>query len=422
MVFIIPLWAFTFYHTREIACVYHMKISVPNHLHQFLVIGTNFTKADTQTRSRFAITKLLSEEVYYKASHKGLTDFLILSTCNRTEFYACGPAAEVKELVAAQLSLSENDLATYFYVYAGEEAVRHFFRVVAGLDSQIVGDYEIVCQVKAALETARQFQLVGTFIDRVANFAFQASKKVKAHTNLSSGKYSVSYAAAGLIEHQRANNTFDHILLVGTGDFGATVARNLRHYFPRINLTVTNRTHARAEKLALQVRASVIPFETFRQQLKDFDVVITTVGQQTYLITRKDITGSRPQLILDLSVPQAVDPEVKLIEGIRHYSVDEISSFHNELLKQRTLEIPHAEKILDVFIDRFLEWHQVYYHRHILTNYKEKIKSLLEPVQSVTQQYEIENTFSGLIQHIRTNGYAGCDIIEAVNKLVPSGR
>jgi glutamyl-tRNA reductase len=389
------------------------------HIHYFTVIGTNFTKADTQTRSRFAIPQALSEQVYKKASNLGFDDFLILSTCNRTEFYAVGPATSLKQLVAEQLLLTGEDFNKYFYTYTGKEAVEQFFRVVSGLDSQIIGDYEIVCQVKAALDEARKHNLVGTITDRVSNFAFQASKKVKAHTNLSSGKYSVSYAAAELMFHEHETKPIENILLVGTGEFGSTVARNLRHYFPKVKLSLTNRTRKKAEMLADQVKATVIPFSSFRGELEKFDAIITTVGLETYLVHAKDVKGGHRQLFLDLSVPQAIHPDVKSLPGVKLYSVDEISAFHNELLKQRKLEIPRAEKIVDLFIDRLMEWHEVYNHRHIILGYKEKIQNLVRPQQAGYHK-KVEQTFSGIIQQIKTQGYAGCMMIEAMNTLVPA--
>ncbi len=389
------------------------------------MIGTNFTKADTETRSKFALTKAAQADAYLNASKIGFDDFFVLSTCNRTEFYACGPVSALKMLVASQISLNENDFDQYFYSLTGMDAVRHFFHVVSGLDSQIIGDYEIVCQVKSALDEARKYDLVGTITDRISNFAFQAQKKVKAHTNLSSGKYSVSYAAAELMFHENETQDFKNILLIGTGDFGSTVARNLRHYFPTVNLTLSNRTSERAEKLAAQVKANVIPFEIFREQLNEFDVVITTVGFEEYLIHPQDITSSSNKLFLDLSVPQAVNPDVRSIKNIHLYSVDEVSEFHNKLLKQRKIEIPRAQKIVDVFIGQLVEWQLVYNHRDIILNYKEKVKNLVYAYQAthtdvVNNDYhkKIEKAFSGLIQQIRENGYAGCSMIETMNSLV----
>jgi len=365
----------------------------------------------------------MEEEVYKQAESSGFSDFFLLSTCNRTEFYTCAPLSALKKLVAARLSVTDQEFDTYFYVHSGQDAVRHFFRVVSGLDSQIIGDYEIVCQVKAALDKARQYNLVGTITDRISNFAYQAQKKVKAHTNLSSGKYSVSYAAAEMIFHESQTHTFNTILLVGAGDFGATVARNLRHYFPVINLAITNRTREKAEKVAAQVKAEVIDFESFKDQLHRFDVVITTVGVEHYLIQPAHIGVH--QLLLDLSVPQAVDPAVKE-KGVRLFSVDEVSSFHNELLQQRKMEVPRAQKIIDHFIGQLLEWQQLYNHRDIVMSYKEKIKLMYErpaapsEVASIDHKRKVEKTFSLLMQEIRAQGFAGCRMIEAMNSLVPA--
>lgn len=394
-------------------------------IEQFVILGTNFTKADTATRSRFAITKPQADEIYKKAASLGLSDFFILSTCNRTEFYGCTQVETVKELVSEFLELGADDIQNYFYHMNGVEAVRHFFRVVAGLDSQIIGDYEIVCQVRSALDDARKYNLVGTISDRISNFAFQASKKIKAHTNLSNGKYSVSYAAAELMFHQK-ETAVNKILLVGTGDFGSTVARNLRHYFPEVQLTLSNRTLEKAEKVATQVNASVVPFQNFKSVMNDFDVIITTVGLENYLISAEDVKAGN-KLFLDLSVPQAVNPEVKSIAGVNLYSVDEISAFHNELLTQRKLEIPRAEKIAELYIRQFMEWQQLYNHRHVILGYKSKIQNLISDYQATHADVaaldlnkKVEKTFSGLIQQFKVHGYAGCVMIEAINNLVPT--
>lgn len=403
-----------------------MHATPRRNIESFVVIGTNFTKADTQTRSRFAITASLAEQVYQQAVKKGLTDFLILSTCNRTEFYALSEIATLKQLLAEQLQLCEADLNNYFYIRSGKQAIQQFFRVVSGLDSQIIGDYEIVCQVKAALETSRKYNLIGTITDRAANFAFQGSKKVKSHTNLSSGKYSVSYAVAELMFHEHTTQALQNILLVGASDFGATVGRNLRHYFPTINLSVTNRTREKAEKLAAELAGTVLPFETFREQLREFDVIITTIGLESYLIHSEHLLGVNTMLLLDLSVPQAVNPEVNLLPGVRHYSVDEISAFHNEILKQRKLEIPRAEIIVDLYVKRFVDWLQTYTHSHLILGYKKKIKTLVEDhatrLDNDADEHHtaIEKTFSGLMKQIKSQGYTGCMMIEAMNNLVPS--
>lgn len=396
------------------------------HIEHFVVIGTNFTKADTTTRSRFAITATMADEIYNNAIRSGFKDFVVLSTCNRSEFYGCCEPVEMKGLITYLLNLTDQEFGAYFYTLSGMEAVRHLFRVVSGLDSQIVGDYEIVCQVKQALNVSRIYGLVGTFTDRISNFSFQASKKIKAHTHLSSGKYSVSYAAAEMIAHKHGSKV-ERIFVIGTGDFGSTVARNLRHYFPKIQLALTNRTPGKAEILAGEIHAEVIPYENFSEHLNSFDTIITTVGMDRYLIQPKDIQPCSHKLFLDLSVPQSVDPEVKRVEGVCLYSVDEVSAYHNELLKDRYNEIPRAEKIVEVFIDRFKAWHQIYHHYDIILDYQQKIQNLIYDHQLTHQEAitpidskNIENTFSELIQQVKSKGLAGCVLIHAMNNLVPS--
>lgn len=393
-----------------------------NSISQFALIGINFNKADAQTRSRFAITKTTEARVFELVKELNILDFFLLSTCNRTEFYGCAPVNLLKHLVSEQLQVSESDFNRYFYTLTGIDAVRHFFYVVSGLDSQIIGDYEIVSQVKASLEEARKHHLVGTIADRISNFAYQAQKKVKAHTNLSSGKYSVSYAAADLIFHESQQAPFKNILLVGVGDFGASVARSLRHYFNAIPMAITNRTLDKAEKLAKEVNAEVIRFDNYKERLGEFDVVITSVGSGQYLIQPEDVRNPDNKLFLDLSVPQAIHPDVKRVKGVRLFSVDEVSTFHNELLHQRKLEIPRAKKIIDHYVGRLIEWQHVYSHRQVVLTYKQKIQNLLSECpadsSSTISRKNLDRAFSVLIQEIREEGYAGCRMIETMNSLV----
>lgn len=363
--------------------------------------------------------------LYKHAAKKGFKDFLMLSTCNRTEFYVVGTKQELQQLLSEELSVSRQDIDNYFYTLQGKNAAEHFFKVVSGLDSQIIGDYEIICQVKASLEEARKFNLVGTIIDRVANFAFQASKNVKKHTNLSSGKYSVSYAAAELLFHKSSNFQLKNILLVGTGDFGSNVARNLRHYFPDTQITLCNRTQEKAVKLAQYIKANVIPFEDFQVQLHAYDAIITTVGLEQYLIEKEHLTTGSEKLLLDLSVPQAINPEIKLLQGVSLYSVDEVSVFHNELLNQRKLEIPRAEKIIRYYVEQLMDWHRVFSRRHVIADYKEKVKDLIydhqpssEDLEGIFHKKKIDKAFTEVIQQIKTEGYAGCIMIQAMNKIV----
>jgi glutamyl-tRNA reductase len=379
------------------------------------VIGTNFTKADTHTRSNFAISQAGVQDFYGKVRNSGISDVFVISTCNRTEFYACAPENVLRDLVANQLNISEEAFDTYFYIKSGVDAVRHLLRVASGLDSQIIGDYEIVGQIKKAVQFSRECGMIGTLADRVSSIAFQASKEVKAKTNLSSGKYSVSYAAAGLISTESEGVEPKRILIIGTGEIGKAMAKNLREYFPTSELTLTNRTLAHAQELAGLVNAAVLPFEEFTSHLHEFDAIIAAAQSDLYLIKKDHTAYLKNALFLDLSIPQVIDPVVKYQEGIKLFSVDEISSFHNELIRQRQLEVPKAEVILEEFIHKLMEWQNVFFHRDVIQSYKSRMESFL-PLQG--QSKRIDKTFSKLIQQIKAEGYRGCAVIQTMNELI----
>lgn len=388
------------------------------HLNHFQVIGSNFTKADAFVRSRLAITKSKTDSVYRFAAEKGLRDFLVLSTCNRTEFYAFSSFEILKELATEALNLTDSEFNSYFYCYSGEIAARHFFKVNAGLDSQIIGDYEIVGQIKKAIQSSREAGLVDTLLDRVSNYAFQASKEIKAKTNLSNGKYSVSYAAAELISLQQDNSPSKNVLIVGTGEIGQAMARNLKEYFPHNRLTLTNRTLSNAQDLALELQADILPFEDLADHLSAFDAIITTAETDRYLIKASDVASGSSQLFLDLSIPQAIDPQIKKLPSVKHYSVDEISAFHNELMKQRHLEIPKAELIIENYLGKLFEWQSIFQHTGIIANYKEKMGRIIR--NGGNPKAKIDKSFSGLILQIKSEGYRGCSVIQTVTDLITS--
>jgi glutamyl-tRNA reductase len=390
--------------------------SLFNNPDHFLVIGSNFTKADALVRSRLAITKSMLNSIYQRAVQKGLKDFLILSTCNRTEFYAVASLHSLKELVTETLNIHDEEFTSYFYAYQGLSAIRHLFKVTVGLDSQIIGDYEIAGQVKVATQLARQAGLIGTVLDRITNYAFQASKEIKAKTNLSSGKYSVSYATAELISAQQNGSGAHKILVVGTGEMGQAVARNLKTYFPEWKLMLTNRTFGHAESLAEELQAGIIPFNEFIHHINEYDAIITTAEADHYLIGVNDIPVGCAGLFLDLSIPQVIDPAIKNIYHVKHYSVDEISAFHNELMKQRHLEIPKAESIIEDFIDKLKEWKAVFQHTGVIMRYKEKMGRIIH--NGGHPEVKIEKSFSGLMQQIKLEGYRGCAVIQTVNELM----
>ncbi|MEJ0055812.1 MAG: NAD(P)-binding domain-containing protein [Bacteroidota bacterium] len=271
-------------------------------------------------------------------------------------------------------------------------------------------------QTKKAVQLSRQFGLIQTISDRISSYAFQASKEVKTNTNLSSGKYSVSFAAAELIKAYQDSFSIERILIVGSGEMGRAMARNMKEYFPQCKLYLTNRTQSHAEQLASELLAQNVSFEGFNNHLDCFDVVITTAESDNYLIDLNDLRRNASCLLLDLSVPQVINPNIKTLPQLTHYSVDEISLFHNELIKQRRLEVPKAEQIIEEFIGRLAEWQKTFQHTGLIMSYKEKMVHAFSSVEK--GRPEIEKSFSGLIRRIKSDGYRGCTLIQTMNELM----
>lgn len=381
-----------------------------------MVIGSNFTKADIFTRSRLAINNQKADLIYTKARELNIKDFFLLSTCNRIEFYGYSKSMDLIELLKDSLQLNEDDFKTYFYQHSGINAIRHFFRVTSGLESQILGDYEIAGQVKKSIRLSREANLIGSLADRLAGFAFQASKEIKNQTNLSNGKYSVSFAASELITAEIKKKETTRILIIGIGKMGNALSRNLNEYFPNSHLTLANRTYAHAEELAKELNGNVIPFENFTDHLKEYDAVITAATAEEYLIKPEHVKCLSPTLFLDLSVPQVIDPAIKNIPGVRHYSVDEISNYHNELMKHRLIEIPKAELIIEHYIAKAMEWQSSTQQMGIILDYKKKLDRVINHNRHLGER--IEKSFKGLIKQIKSDGYHGCAVLQTVNDLM----
>ncbi len=386
----------------------------------FHVVGTDFLKADTAMRSRFALTNDNVNEIYSKVKSTNTNNFFILSTCNRTEFYGCMDLSVLTNIVSQHLRLTAYELKKYFYVLKGMEAIRHFFRLVSGMESQIIGDYEIYSQVKTAINKARSFGLIGMPIDRISNFAFQASKNIKNKTSLSSGQYSVSYAAAELLYHQTHLSPVDKVLLIGTGRFGLAVGRNIRKRFPNVKLWLSNRTVEKAIRPAEELGASVLSFKELGHRVNDFEVIVVTAGVSCYLIESEHLQPGRTRLLLDLSMPRAVNPEVGCLDGVQLFNVDAVSAFHNQLLNRRLHELPRAQRIVDCHIEQLVSWYRIYSKSHLVWSYREIIKELAKansPSGFLPDDNLINKTFRNLICHFKESGYHGCRVIETMNSL-----
>src|ERR1035437_6389287 len=269
------------------------------------VSGISFKNADTITRSAFSISAEKQNECYNLAKNFNFKDFVVLSTCNRTEVYGIGPSEIAEQIISIVCNQPKELLDTYKFVKTSEEALSHIFQVASGLDSQILGDYEILGQFKNACKLSKENGLLGPVFERMANICIQASKEIKTKTALSKGTVSASYASIEILK-EKIGKKPTKCLLIGTGKFGNNISKNIKHYLPHFELTVSNRTYETAMDIATTHGFALLPYENINGSLKNFEVIILSTASDKYIVTPENLVNAKTKLILDLSIPQTV--------------------------------------------------------------------------------------------------------------------
>jgi glutamyl-tRNA reductase len=322
----------------------------------FLVVaGVNFHKTALETRSRFAFTTDQIKSCYLNTHCDCLRDFFILSTCNRTEIYSTSGRPEALiQLLASEKNLSPALVAEHAFVKTGEEALRHLFRLASGLESQILGDYEIIGQLKNAFNLAKQEGRAGGYLEKVVNSALQASRQVKKNTLISDGTTSVSFAAIQVLKQQASSP--QRVVILGLGKMGTLTLKNMRSYLPAHSVTVVNRNTERAIQAAADFGVSYLPFDRQREAIAQADVLIVATGAEQAVVTADDLRNSTVKQVFDLSVPSNVHQNAKNLEGISFYHIDELSRMVNETLEKRRAELPKAEMFIQQHLEEFRQW------------------------------------------------------------------
>ncbi|MEI6488786.1 MAG: glutamyl-tRNA reductase [Bacteroidota bacterium] len=333
------------------------------------VIGITFKNANIATRSAFSISAEKQKECYDLARTHNFNDFVVLSTCNRTEIYGAGEVAHAEYIITKVCNQSKELLDEYKFVKTSEEALSHIFHVASGLDSQILGDYEILGQFKNACKFSKENGLLGPVFERMANVCIQASKEIKTKTDLSKGTVSASYAAIEILKEKTVEKP-TKCLLVGTGKFGNNIAKNIKHYLPHFDLTISNRTFATALDIATTNGFSLLPFEDVNDNIKDFEVIILSTTSDKYIITPENLKDSKTKLILDLSIPQTVHPVCKYNTEVEILDIDSISAILDKSLENRKTYLPIASGIINTHIASFIDWNKFYEQRHQIVTLK----------------------------------------------------
>ncbi len=333
-------------------------MSIESKVKKLYNVGLSYKKADVKTRGQFSISKSNQLLLLKEAKKFGVDGVFILSTCNRTEIM--GFANHPYELISLLCKYSKGSVEEFVKVsnvYKSKDAIRHLFNIATGLDSQILGDYEIVGQLKASFLMAKKQNTLNPYLERLTNLVLQASKKVKNYTNLSSGTTSVSYAAVQYIIDKVSGYENKNILVYGLGDIGKNTCKNLIQYTSNNNIVLVNRTESKAQefhKTYGEVRVSAI--ENLSEEIEKADILIVSVGADVPVITQENFMSGNELLVLDLSMPQIVAPNVSELEHIHLVNIDELSKITNKTIAEREKEIPKAEFIINEYKSEFMEW------------------------------------------------------------------
>jgi glutamyl-tRNA reductase len=323
----------------------------------FYSIGLSYKKADAEVRGKFSLDSKAKTQVLLQAKEEGIEGLIVTSTCNRTEIYgyADHPFQLIK-LVCENSSGTVEEFQKVGFVYKNQEAVSHMFRVGTGLDSQILGDFEIISQLKSAFVQSKNHELANAFLERLVNAVIQASKKIKTETEISSGATSVSFAAVRYIFKNVPDINSKNILLFGTGKIGRNTCENLVKHTKHEQITLINRTKDKAEKIAKKLNVIVKEYAELQLELQKADVVVVATGAQNPTIDKTILNLKKPLLVLDLSIPKNVHENVTHIEGVSLVHMDQLAEMTDETLENRKKHIPAAEAIIEEIKDEFIAW------------------------------------------------------------------
>ena len=388
-----------------------------NSLNNFCIVGINYRKSDTSIRSRFSLSPERSVMLLQQAISKGIPGCLVLSTCNRTEIYGiCRHPHELIEMLCENTHCQVDEFLAHGYIYKSNTAIEHLFKVASGLDSQIIGDFEILAQLKISAKIAKQQGCFNNVMERVINYALQASKEIKTKTRLSSGTVSVSYAAIEIIKEKIKDIKGKKILLAGTGKFGNHIAKNLKEYLGNSSISFTNRTDEKAFDLAMKYEADFVPYKNLSSASNDADVIIVNSSAEFYTILPSFFTIAKPRLVLDLSVPQNVHPEVKNIEGTTLLNVDEVSLILDKTIALRQNEVSNAMVIINDTLNELMIWQQQQSNNPFLHQVKSQLYQLSESyVGNNFKEEKIRKAVSSLAVQLKHKSNKGCQCINTLN-------
>ncbi len=398
----------------------------------FFVAGINYKKADATIRGQFAINEQGYANILNLAALSHVDSLFILSTCNRTEIYGCAQnASQLIQLLCTQTIGDVSTLKNVGYVKNGIQAIEHLFNVSAGLDSQILGDYEIVGQLKQAVKFAKERGHLNCFIERLVNVALQSSKTIKNETKLSDGSVSVSFAAVQYLKENITVKPDTKILVVGIGKIGRNTCKNLVDYLGTKNIVLINRSENKAKELATELNVHYAPLSELADHVASSQIILVATNADEPAILKSQLESKGKKLVIDLSIPYNVEPAASALSNVTLINVDEISKIKDNTLKLREAEIPKAKAVIAEHIAVFMEWCLMRQNapalkvvktqlNEIYTQHLSKIQTDQPVCAGVDTEEIIQRTINVMAGKMRNTNQKGCQSIAAINEFIVS--
>jgi glutamyl-tRNA reductase len=332
-----------------------------------LLVGASHRTAPVELREQLDFnSRGLEHAVRTLRERRGAAEAVVISTCNRAEVYvACGdPAASTRDVLAFFSefhAISPDEIRPHLYSHLDHDAARHLFRVSSGLDSLVIGEPQILGQIKDAYGVATTARSAGPLLNKLFHWAFAVGKRVRSETALAEGAVSVSFSAVSLSRKIFGDLAGRRVLVIGAGEMGKLTAIHLKTHGVA-SVVITSRTLSHAQELADEVGGSVAPWDLLPQALLDADIVITVTGAPTPVLSKAQVAAAmpasrtRPLFIIDIAVPRDVDPRAAEIEQVFLYNIDDLQAIVRENLEKRGAEVARAELIVEEEVRRFSTW------------------------------------------------------------------
>jgi glutamyl-tRNA reductase len=348
----------------------------------FKVVSISYKKAPLQIRERLALDESETKAFYLKLKEVfGIAEALVISTCNRTEVYFKSDldlSLEVIKLLAVNKGVTSSDIEEYFEIINEEsDATNYLFEVALGLQSQVIGDQQIINQVKNAYQWSADMQMAGPFIHRVLHTVFYANKRLVQETSFRDGAASTSYVTIDLMESFLPMLANPSILVLGLGEIGEDIAKTLFEKGIK-NVSVCNRTKEKAVEIAESFDMKVLDYTSLAEQLQNFNVVVSSVRADSpivkaaFLAKKKSIT-----YLFDLSVPRSIESDVENTPGVVLYGLDEIQKRSDEALEKRKAAIPQVKAIIAEMVSEVANWSK----EMMVSPTIQKLKNALEQIR-----------------------------------------